>query len=559
MAFLKRFFSENLHNPSLFRTVYIVNLFFCSVCFWNIAGVAVNVLSFLWSLVILVDMFLVRKNFRCVKQFAVIMAFLAAGLYTVLINIDSNFAVNFVMLYHAAICFFLFYGMHSEPDREKVRAEINLALKLIVYLSTALAAIGLMFVLFAPTGRLYFGGYVFGIMDNRFTGVYTNPNLAAFSSVAGMACCHILMKRNRPAVNGRRALPLWVMISCFAANTISLLLSDSNSSLVFAVVYICVYLFCRFYQKNAGSFSKKTVVCGATLVLCCGLIAGSSLGFRTVSQAGVSKLINATDNMRVFAGFGMGSGTDKQEGADGRDIEIGRLEDYELSSGRIDSLKKSMVLFERFPLLGVGKGNIVPYGEKYIVDGFAFHDLHNGYLTILISNGIVGLVAFMAFILMFGKRLVRFLRRNRSGNLKEFPALVAALVAYCVFGLFEKAILFDITFMVMIFWMLMGHTASFLAEHEWQEDTVENRSAIPVGGYYRPGYAYTYILSAYQNEVVRSFSDVSGNHPSEMIGYKRFHYQQGLSPPRVVQMVKMNQGDMRAEISSFSTKALIPK
>lgn len=557
MAFLKRFFSENLHNPSFFRTVYIVNLFFCSVCFWNIAGVAVNILIFLWSLVILVDMFLVRKNFRCVKQLAVLTVFLAAGLYTVLINIDSNFAVNFVMLYHAAICFFLFYGMHSEPDRQKVRAEIDRSLKLIVYLSTALAVMGLMFVLFAPTGRFYFGGYVFGIMDNRFTGVYTNPNLAAFSSVAGMACCHILMKRNRLAVNGKRVLPLWIIISCFAANTISLLLSDSNSSLVFAVVYICVYLFCRFYQKNAGSFSKKTVARGAALVFCCGLIAGSSLGLRIISQTGVSGLINATDNMRVFTGIGMTSGADKLEGSNDRDIEIGRLEDYELSSGRIDSLKKSMVLFEKFPLLGVGKGNIIPYGEKYIVDGFAFHDLHNGYLTILISNGIVGLAVFMAFILMFGKRLVHFLRRNRSGNLKEFPALVAVLVAYCVFSLFEKAMLFDITFMVVIFWMLMGHTASFIAEYEWQEVAVDNRSAIPVGSHYRP--EYTYILPAYQKKMVHNFSDLTAGRSSDVIGYKRFYYRQGLSPPRAVQMIKANQDDMRAKISSFRTKALVPK
>lgn len=37
-------------------------------------------------------------------------------------------------------------------------------------------------------------------------------------------------------------------------------------------------------------------------------------------------------------------------------VEIGRTEEYEVSSGRLGSLEQSMVLFGKFPLMGVGKG-----------------------------------------------------------------------------------------------------------------------------------------------------------------------------------------------------------
>ena len=498
MVSTKRLFSEGLHDPSLFRTVYIINLFLCAVYFWNVIGVAANIFILLWSLVLFIDMFLAKKPCRNIKQGLILVGFLVAGLYTIILHIDSNFGENFVMLYHAAVCFFLFYGMHSDPNREKVKREIDHILKVIVVLSTVLAVAGLLFVLCAPTGRLYLGGYVFGIMDNRFTGVFTNPNLAAFASVSGMACCHILLKRNRATKTGKQVLPRWVVGLCFGANGLSLLLSDSNSSLVFAITYIVVYVFCRLYQESRMLTSKKVVIRGVALVLCCALIAGSGLMLRTICQSVVSTFVTTTtqvlaededasstvsaspdtDNTVAVSA----STSSNAEETDAPSVEIGRTNDYDISSGRLDSLKKSLVLFGKFPLMGIGKGNIVPYGEQYLFQGFRFSDLHNGYLTILISNGLVGLLLFMGFLFLFVRRLLRCLRKNRDSDLKELPALIAALAAYCVFGLFEKAVLYDITFMVVVFWMLLGHTATFLSQYEWQEDTVDGFASLRVGG-----------------------------------------------------------------------------
>ena len=47
MAFAKKFIITSVHDPARFRAVYLINLLFCSVCFWDIAGVVVNVLLFL--------------------------------------------------------------------------------------------------------------------------------------------------------------------------------------------------------------------------------------------------------------------------------------------------------------------------------------------------------------------------------------------------------------------------------------------------------------------------------------------------------------------------------
>ncbi|MGI5896549.1 MAG: O-antigen ligase family protein [Oscillospiraceae bacterium] len=549
MVSTKRLFSEGLHDPSLFRTVYIVNLFLCAVYFWNVIGVAANIFILIWSLVLFIDMFLAKKACRNIKQGFILAGFLAAGLYTIVLHIDSNFGENFVMLYHAAVCFFLFYGMHSDPNREKVKREIDHILKVIVLLSTLLAVAGLLFVVCAPTGRLYLGGYVFGIMDNRFTGVFTNPNLAAFASVAGMACCHILLKRNRAAKTGKPVLPRWVVGLCFGANGLSLLLSDSNSSLVFAITYIAVYVFCRLYQESRMLTPKKAVTRGVALVLCCALIAGSGLMLRTVCQSVVSTFVTTTTQVLAEdedTDSAASSSTDDTtvinastspdvEKAAAPSVEIGRTDDYDISSGRLDSLKKSLVLFGKFPLMGIGKGNIIPYGEQYLFQGFRFSDLHNGYLTILISNGLIGLFLFMGFLFLFGRRLLRCLRRNRDSDLKELPTLIAALAAYCVFGLFEKAVLFDITFMVVVFWMLLGHTAAFLSQYEWQEDTVDGFASLRVGAasFPSPGMLPlpVYPVPSITHGV---FEPRESHYPILMSPVYHSFQQQGHSPPKRV-------------------------
>ena len=192
---------EKLRDPSVFRTAYILNLFFCSVCFWDFAGIVVNVLMFLWAGVFFFDLFISRKSPRRIRYGSVLLAFLGAGLITALLHIDSGFGMNLIMLYHAAVCFFLFYGLHAEPDRRKTKREMNRIFGLIMVLSTALAVGGLAIVAFAPTGRLYVSDYILGIMDNRFTGLYTNPNLAAFlrSSAwfAATFCCKNAGNRRR--------------------------------------------------------------------------------------------------------------------------------------------------------------------------------------------------------------------------------------------------------------------------------------------------------------------------------------------------------------------------
>ena len=154
-----------------------------------------------------------------------------------------------------------------------------------------------------------------------------------------------------------------------------------------------------------------------------------------------------------------GSSEEKKE----EQFHIGR-EHYEVSSGRITLLKQGIEIFKHNPIMGIGRANLGLYAKMYLKDGLRHPDLHNGYLTILVCYGIVGFLIFAIFSFLVAvdvcKHMFECVNHNYFG---VFTKLFSVLVGYCGYCLFEKAILFDVTFMVGFFWIMLGFTVSYMS------------------------------------------------------------------------------------------------
>ena len=264
---------------------------------------------------------------------------------TALLHAEDNLVTNLVMMYHVAVCFFIVYGMHSERDKEKVRREMFFMAKILAFLITVFAAAGLLAAFLFTRVKAF--SYCIGLMDNRFTGLYTNPNIAAYVSVVGLVCIHLMYGKSRGGAE-KRELPRWFLNLGIAVNVLTVLLSDSNASMVFLLVYGTAFLFTRMYRKNG--FSKgKILVRKTVLVLLVALTASvGCFALREVSQYGMAQAINALHK----------SGTtvvtsDAATSASEVLVTIGRDGNYELSSGRLDSLQKAMVLYQKNPIMGI--------------------------------------------------------------------------------------------------------------------------------------------------------------------------------------------------------------
>ncbi len=462
---------EKLKDTSLFRKIYIITLFFCNISFLQIPAYALLVFLFIWGVKLVVDN--QRKNNTLFKlRFGLwIGAFLLCSLISLLLNFSITIVFSIVMLLHVLICFIVFYGMHTEPDFN-FREELYSISRIIVYITTIANIIGIFCLMFGITFEWYW--VKFTIYENRFTGVYVNPNLLGFASVVSVVCCHMLYKEKMlSSVSQPRVSKIWIF-SCLATNLLSLILSDSNAALILALGYAIVYIVYIFFADKSGLSPSKIVAKIVSLVLVGVFLISSVLVFRSIFQTGFSVVIANTNSVIEILtnniDFTEGTEAPKDEEEKDSDVTF-EHENENVDSGRLKLWKESINLFKLSPIIGISNGNIVFYSEEYANGVLGYNpnknDLHNGFLTILVSTGIIGFALFGIFGFRFAKHSAQhlFLQKKTFRN-DVYPCLFAFLASYLVYALFEKALLYDISFMVMWFWLMMGYMSCYIAKFE---------------------------------------------------------------------------------------------
>lgn len=465
-------FKENLRDSSLFRRIYIIDLFFCNIAFLQIPAYVFLVVLFVWG--IKLTLYNQKKNNTFVKmRFALwIGAFFICSFVSMLFNFSVTILYSLVMLLHVIICFFIFYGMHTEPDFD-FKTELNFIARFIVYVTTVANAIGIVCLMFGF--KFEWQWVKFTIYENRFTGIYINPNLLGFASVVAIVCCHILLKNDFIDDVNKTPVSRILIAACIATNLFSLMLCDSNASMVLALAYAIAYVVYMFFDKKEGISKSKVAVKIISIILVGSFIVGSALMFRNICQEGFAVVVQKTTSViSILTGENSkqtNESTQKNSQSSKNNEVTFNHENSNVDSGRTKLWKESIDLFKISPIIGISNGNIIFYSEEYAngVLSYSYHesDLHNGFLTILVSTGIIGFLLFSIFGFRFAKHSAQhlFLQKDSFRN-DAYPCLFSFLIAYLFYALFEKALLYDISFMVMWFWLMMGYTGCYVSKFE---------------------------------------------------------------------------------------------
>lgn len=462
---------EKINNSSLFRIIYIVDLFFCNISFLQIPAYILLPFLFIWGVYLVFHNQKKNNTFFRLRFGLWIGAFLACTLISILINFSLMVFYSLLMFLHILVCFFVFYGMHTEPDFN-FRNELYKIAKIMVYLTTIANVIGIFCLMFDITFEWYW--VKFTIYENRFTGVYYNPNLLGFASVISIVCCHILHKEKiiseeRPAIS-----KTW-FYSCIATNIFSLILCDSNASFVLALGYAIVYFAYMFFADKSDISTSKIILKIISLVLVGTFLVSSALMLRTICQTGFAVLLAKKSSVVDILLNNEEIKNDIINNPIIEDSEDSSVtfshENSNIDSGRFKLWEESLGLFKISPVIGISHGNIVFYSEEYLNGTLSYtynnSDLHNGFLTILVSTGIIGFALFCIFGFRFAKHSAQhlFLQKKTFRN-DVYPSLFAFLFAYLFYALFERALLYDISFMVMWFWLMMGYMSCYIAKFE---------------------------------------------------------------------------------------------
>lgn len=463
---------SHLKNESFFRLLYITCLFLSSLCFIEQICMILIPCIMLWGFYFIWKRIKTPHNIRKVRYHWILVLFLLSGVVTALLNYKDNLVENLYMIYHAGICFFLLYGVHDIRKKAHQKQEMYKIFRILTIMINTIAFLGLLF-LFVFV-RLDALGYTVGLFDNRYTGFYTHPNIAAFTSIIGIIGSHMLCPKKNMAKE-KSFLPRWFCLTGVVLNLLTIWLADSNASFV----YICLYFF-FYYVFSNGMGKQKSPLTLNTICRLFFVFASLVLtfyGLRIASQNIVMNTLGAIHTM---------TSGDSTEFTDPsfifptitEEIEIGRRDQADLSSGRLDSYGKALLLLQFKPLFGMGKANIITYGDTYLYEGFLFFDLHNGYLTILLSCGIIGFCLFAAFLIQLLKKtyfLLDKLSEISKNDQKMIALFLSSLLGYAAYAMFERTLLFDVTFMVIIFWTLLGYFMSYAITYE---DARENKHVL---------------------------------------------------------------------------------
>ncbi|MBQ8539636.1 MAG: O-antigen ligase family protein [Ruminococcus sp.] len=458
-------------NNSLFRISYIVCLFFCNVSFIQVPAYVSLVFLFLWGVFLLFYNERKRRVFTKTRFGLWLLAFVFFSTITAVIHIADNFLYNMVIQFHVCICFFIFYGLHTEKHLN-FRRELYSVCRFMVYTTTIVGVMGLACMMAGISFEVM--SIKFIIYENRFTGIYSNPNTLGFVSVVALFCVHMLTKTNFIEISGQERVSRIWLLSAVAINGMSLFLCDSNGAIVLIVFYVITFVLYKMFGSER-EFSKKQIVVKLVALMIAGVFVTSSVFFvRFFTQAGFTEILEKAE---------AGLQIEKTEGMEEdmfyatERITFGHL-NKNLDSGRFRLWRQAASLFSDFPLFGIGKGNVYDYGETKFDNGIAFSDIygealskfatdfHNGYATILVCSGIVGFVLFSLFGLRFAKHIS--IHVFKAKNLKEsiLPCMYSFLCAYLVYAFFEKALLYDVSFTVLFFWLIMGYVSCFLCAYE---------------------------------------------------------------------------------------------
>lgn len=468
---LKHKLKQNMLDSSLFRKCYIITLSFEMIAFLNIISLAVKCLVLSWGLFILIHNFLIEKRAFNLDHKYLMWSFLVSMTLTSFVHFSMWFVPNLVLICYTALCFFVFYGMYSEQDVEKTEKEMIFILKFWIYFSVICGLLSLFVLIFKSDINLF--GYNIGVYRNRLIGIYTNSNILAFSMIQSIVACDFLASSYISSRCKGKKISLRVLIFCVGINCICLFLSDSNASFLFLIIYCAIRVFCNLFfsrEKIGGIhlFKSITIVMSFCLIMASGCFALRNLCQRYMSTAvndihrQEKFLKNKINNFDIVNPDTAVDSLIIPKEDDDPDMNIGR-ENYEVSSGRITLLKQGLEMFKHNPIIGIGRANLKLYSKKYLKNGLAHADLHNGYLTILVCYGMLGFTIFAIFSFVVAldicKHLFKSIHKSYFG---VFIRLFSALVAYCGYCLFEKAILFDMTFMVGFFWLILGYAMVYV-------------------------------------------------------------------------------------------------
>ncbi|NLP48777.1 MAG: O-antigen ligase family protein [Clostridiales bacterium] len=381
--------------------------------------------------------------------------FLASGLLTFMINIGYNTYESAQGLTWTTLQLLMLYVISNEQSVKEIEKEIKILAVVFIAYTSIICMFGLYTVVTNYNEKIQIAGktIVRGFSGGRLWGMYTDPNYGAVSTVISF----ILSLHLYQTV--KKIFLKIILISSLGLSFIYVVFSASRTGYICMMVAIVVYAILVSLKTDDSKKKRLKRILSAILV---------AIFVSTVLLVGILITKGAyfkIADFKVTHDNSLGQEYEQQEGKNSlRDMFP---EGKDLSNGRIKIWKSAISFFKSSPVFGIDFRNIQaaapdkapelfgPQGKQIRFDAF-----HNILIDILVSQGLVGLIIFLAFTVFVIIVFVRFysnLNFEDTQSKRLFALIVSVLSGCLVSAMFLSDVLYVNTQNTVMFWIMLGY------------------------------------------------------------------------------------------------------
>jgi O-antigen ligase len=403
------------------KTFLVVTILYTTfLSYINRLSTVVNFLLLFWGVFLFVLQYESDKKVGIKRNKFVLVIFILLSLGTILLNASQ--AANIKILALTVLQFFLLYEYRLNTDSYSKVKELYKLSK--IYVLTTFLTTGIALCLYALRTNISILGNEIGTTHyNALYGIHTGSNtaglVALISGVLSDICRRITLK-------GRYFLYINILMQIALV-----VLSKARSALVGLMIYYIIYMFMTVRSKRIKRLFIITALMGALVLP----LASNIL----VSSSALSK-----------------------------DAELGFF------SGRLLIWNQAVkVINDRF-MFGVGINNVVDEVKKVAtteLPGIEGGGMHNIFMQIAISNGILALIAMTIFFIYVFIKMYLWLRKVREPLTRRIVATIFAFVsALYVINLVEANLIYVANFIATAYWIYIGYGMYFVKRSSGVKD-----------------------------------------------------------------------------------------
>lgn len=452
------FFRRVLFNRTLYYIVFTLFTLLYNFCYVSrYMNYSSNVFLVCWGLILLVYDLCGRRFCmgHCLR--VPFLLFLGVFAVTILLHALDGFFDNGLLFLVTAVEFFVLSAYDFSKRRRDALHELSLIARTVIIASFPLSLGSL--VLFALKMKVKAYGIIYGFVEGRLYGFYTNPNsgsMVAFFSIAFSLMLMLILKRRF-----RKLLLLNL-----AVQFLYLTLSLSRGSQAALVVFGLFFSFFLFQQKSRIKRIGRRIAAGVVAALVSVCVLALALELSKLALSYVPETVNYVEKVIV------------KQPAEKSISPVPIERDYSKGffSPRSIIWKVGLDIFQESPVFGVGPYLIPVKSKPYLSPKYQQHveigGLHNNYLQVLVSCGVAGLLVFIVILFMMNRIYMRYLSdclRRRHRPFALFGSMTGLTTALLVYNLVESKILLDNCMVSAIFWIISGYIICFCLQSQRAE------------------------------------------------------------------------------------------